>query len=148
MPSKSSLHDCVFIEDDATTTCSDDLEGILSDPDDDYLVEGIWMPLEEPLVLTTYRSQLDVQEALSDWFGASAPLFYQEASFSTRQVIETEMSILTPAEEKQHAAQLEEAMLKELRDWHNLGSWTLAERAGVRILNSVSITCRVENEAS
>ena len=60
----------------------------------------MWMPLEEPLVLTTYRSCLDVQEALSDWFGASASLFYSEASFSTRQVIETEMSILTPAEEK------------------------------------------------
>ena len=107
-----------------------DLESILSDEDEYYKAEDIIMPPEEPLPPTAYRTESEIRDSLVDWFGPSGLQLFEEASYKTRQVIETEMSILTPAEEKIHRVQMEEAMLKELRDWHDLESWKLNLRAG------------------
>ena len=58
-------NDCVYIEvSDDESVGTSDLESILSDPDDDYNLEGIWMPLEPPCVLTGLRSCTQVEEQL------------------------------------------------------------------------------------
>ena len=80
------------------------------------------MPVEEPFVLTGFRSEHEVSSFLNDWYGVDFERTYFDASYKVRQVIETEMSILTKLEEKQHYKELLEAMFKELSDWHRLDS--------------------------
>ena len=108
-------NDCLFV-DEVSDSETPSLASILEDGDEVDFTSGAWVPVEEPFVLTGLRSATEVSSFLNDWYGADFERAYVEAPYSVRQVIETEMSIRTPAEEKQHSKQLEEAMLKELRD--------------------------------
>ena len=58
-------------------------------------------------------------------------------SFRLQKVIETDMSILTKFEIDKYRKQVEEAMLKDLLSWHNLGAWEMAERStAVNLIDS------------
>ena len=109
--------------------------------DEDVNEEELIIPSEAPEVLTCYHSVEEVRSFLDEIGAPSEALASSHGSyyFTTRfnayrvvKVIETEMSILNQAEQKQHHKEVMSAMLKELRSWHSTGAWKLALRAGAQ----------------
>ena len=58
-------------------------------------------------------------------------VFFQSVAkaFRVNKVIETEMSNLTPEEQRIHRPKVLAAMLKELKSWHGHGAWIMVLRS-------------------